>query len=562
MFHHVMIRMYLILVLLVFLLSTAHCDQLPDNDDAAMYGTQSVITVTNAYDTETNDPSDASASDTLLPENDETVSQQIGSVRTSSTLRTSSKPMSAFSDSAGYHSTDVTYPMTQNVANVDDRITRMYEWSEEIANLENSESITTPFPSTGPTLVDACDTDQVEVTINPMQINAFTNGTNCSLLITAPNTSTAVSVKLRMSGLNNVATYFYIEHLGNLPSNCPDQYLLVSVDHFLCGVVIGGNKFRFYFQNTETTLEISTLDMLDVPVLPCWYTDSPVFETKQCNATLYATKMEHKVEQFEFEYDLHSWPRTTLNVNLTRYLPKCVDLCVSCNHTLGYRERLSMCLDGKDSNAITKAELIIYQPAMKGLSFAYMGLHAIQPNTFLKLEDLEVLNLEHNSLLILPSTLCQNLPRLKVLILRYNMLTNLKSELLKGQCEQTLLRIDVNYNNLTYIANDLFNSTSNLRYLDISQNRLVHVSNVTFNTLTLLEHLSMSNNYISNLTIGVFDSLSMLVYLILSENNIASLAAGVFDSLAELRYLYWSDNNITSLPAGVFDSLGRWVVLP
>ena len=180
------------------------------------------------------------------------------------------------------------------MTNVDSRITRMYdEESEKITNLENSESITTPFPVTGPALVDVCDTDQIEVTINPMQINAFTNGTSCSVLVTAPNTSTAISVKLLKSGMNNVTTYFYIEHLGNLSSSCSDQYLLVSLDHFPCALVIGRNKFVFHFQNTEITLEISTLD---VPMLQCWDTDSPIFEPKHCNAIPYTTKMNHKVE--------------------------------------------------------------------------------------------------------------------------------------------------------------------------------------------------------------------------------------------------------------------------
>ena len=251
------------------------------------------------------------------------------------------------------------------------------------------------------------------------------------------------------------------------------------------------------------------------------------------------------------------WVRETLNVNLIEYVSECVDKCASCNHTLGYRKKLSVCLNGKYSNAMTRLELIVYQPAMKGLSFAYAGLHAIQPDAFIELEDLEVLNLEHNSLLTLPVTICQNLPHLKVLILGYNMLTNLTSELFKGQCDQNLLRIDLHNNKLTYIAHDLFNSTTKLRYINVRQNRLVHVSSGTFNTLTLLERLYMSSNYISIVTIGVFDSLGELWYLVLSDNNIASLPAGVFGSLGGLCYLGLSDNNIASLPAGVFDSLGR-----
>ena len=81
--------MYLILTLLVFLLSTAHCDQIP-NDDVS-YVTQNVITDTNAlikYDTETtSDPFYTPTSGILLSENDKTVSQPIGSARTSPAMR-------------------------------------------------------------------------------------------------------------------------------------------------------------------------------------------------------------------------------------------------------------------------------------------------------------------------------------------------------------------------------------------------------------------------------------------------------------------------------------------
>ena len=486
--------------------------------------------------------------------------------------RPSSQSLTTLSDNAEYDSTIVAYPMTQNVVNVDDRITKKYDLGlEQSEKLDNANSQIPFFPSTTPTVVDVCDTDQVEVTSNHVQVNAFSNGTRCSVLVTTPNTSTAISVKLLKSDMNNVFTYFYTEHLGILSSNCSDRFVLVPVDHFPCVVATGGNEFRFHFQNVKITVEIA---ILDLQILPCLNTGSPVFQSKQCNITSYATKMGQKVEQFEFTYEMNAWPWKKLNVNVSTYQSKCI--CDSCKHTLGNREWLSVCIDGKDN--VTRLELIVYQPGIKGLSFADTGLHKIQPNAFLGLEGLEVLILEHNSLSILPYMICQNLPQLKVIKFGYNMLTNLTSDFFKGQCDQNLLGIYLNNNKLTYLAQNLFNSTIRLKHLDLSQNKIIHISNETFNKLILIETLHLQGNYISDIPNGVFDSLELLRTLDLRQNHIASIPVGAFDSLGGLRYLglsdnrivslltielnslggLWtlelSDNNISSLPAGVFNS--------
>ena len=533
----------------MFLLSTVLCDKVPnghDDIDGVNFVTQNGMMGSNT-------PLPFSNSGGKSFESNQDDSKPTGLAFTSDLMvktRVQSQQSTILRDNTDDSSTEA-FPSTQNVAKVDDRITTKYDigLEKQHENLDNSDSQTTPFPFTSAILVEVCDTDQVEVTGNSVQVNAFTNGTSCNLLVTAPNTSIAISVKLLKSGLN--ATYFYIERLGNSSSNCSDRYILVSVDYFPCLLVIGGNKFKFHFLNTEIMFEIASLK---IQMLSCLDTESPVLESEQCNSTSYITKMEQKVEYFRFDY-YHNKIRKTLNVNTSIYLSKCI--CASCKHTLGYSEWLSTCIDGKYNNTRTRIALIVYQPDMKGLSFAYTGLHAIQPNAFFRLEYLEVLILEHNSLSTLPPTICQNLPQLKVMKCGYNVLMNLTSDLFKGQCEQHLLRIDLNNNRLTYVATDLFNSTSMLRHLYLSQNRLVHIFTGTFKRLTLLEEIDLSGNHMSNLTKGVFDSLGGLGYIYLSDNRIESLPAGVFDSLGELEILDLSGNQIVSLAAGVFDLLGE-----
>ena len=107
-------------------------------------------------------------------------------------------------------------------------------------------------------VVNACDTDQLEVTTNPVHINASTHETYCSFLVNAPN-STAISVSVLNSGINNVSTYFYIELLqSQIPKNSK-RIKLISLDNYTsCVTIIQGNQLRFYFQNTNITLKYAT----------------------------------------------------------------------------------------------------------------------------------------------------------------------------------------------------------------------------------------------------------------------------------------------------------------
>ena len=463
-------------------------------------------------------------------------------------IKTANKLSTFSSNIAGNDNTAITHPMTQTAIKVDDRIiTKFTANSDQTRTLENEHSRMTPptteFLSTTPIAVDACDTDQVEVTNSPVLVITFTNETNCSLLVTAPN-NTSISVKLLHSSLSDATTYFYVNKLGSLPEDCPDRYVLVSVDFAPCITMICGGQFKFYFQNTKITLEISTIN---VEVSAWSETQINALKSMQCESTSYRTKVKKKTETFKYSY---------IDVKVIHYLALCTCDCPeNCMCTLRYREWLSMCTDGMFSNP-AHLELLVYDLTMSGLSFANTEMDEIQQNALLGLETLEVLILEHNSLSILPATICQNLPQLKVLKLGYNLLSNLTSDLFKGQlCELMLLRIDLNNNKLTYFASDLFSSTSNLRHLDLSRNRLVQIFKDTFRTLRELRMLKLNGNYIFHLEVGVFDSQAKLVYLDLSDNAIALNQSGVFDSLRNLGTLDLSDNHISALPVGVFHFL-------
>ena len=492
-FHHVM-NYWCLTILFGILLSTAHGNRPPDNDDVDDV-TQNGITDTNVdveYDTQTN---------------------------------------------LFYAST--TRPTLQN----NDITSESKNTASDITSPATSFEPTTSIP------VDACDTEYLTVTSTPVHIIALKKS-KCSIHVTAPNNS-AIAVRLIQSNINSISTYFYIENVRNLPQNCSDRYMVVSVDHTPCTIIIGGSQFRFHFQTSDMLVELHTMD---IQISTCFVTQSTAMEDARCKLKLHTRQIKQNIVPYWDDYLHYGVYRTNL-FYVTRYSADCTCDC-PCTCTLGYREWLSTCNDGKDINT-TKADLIVYNKNMKRLSFADTGLNAIQENAFQGFYELEVLILEGNSLSILTPTICDNLPQLQVLDVSDNILTNLTSDMFKGQCEKQLLAIHLRKNKLTYYAHDVFSLTVNLKFLDLSENRLVHILKTTYNSSILLKEQSLGKNQTSNLTSGMLDSLGNLTYLDLSDNNIAALPTGVFDSLGNLVRLDLIDNNIAALPVGVFDTLGN-----
>ena len=549
---------------LVILSSTATCDRSSNIDDS-QYVTQNDITDVSEqslfYTQTTSDTlrSSHESGGNPVPNSKSFLASTnlpfTSSVSKTSTIRTSNSPSSSRNKK---ERKKVATPSDTQVA--DRRMTDILSVSKTNAvNQDNAWSnfpITTFFPTTL-SITNPCDTDQIVVSDRPVQLYADTNATNCSFLVTTEN-STAISVTLLKSDINNVYTYFYIKILENSTLVCPDQYLLVSSSssHTPCKVIIPGNQFRFYFQNTDMMLEIQTEN---VELSTCYDTQFTLMEYKRCNVTTYESKMQRSQERQTFQYGYYSLYRIEMDV--VQYHAMCMCDCPdTCMCTVGYREWLSKCLENTGINT-TKTDLIVYNPHIQGISFGKSGINMILKHAFLGLDALKVLILSHNILKILPPTVCQNLPQLQILKLDNNRLANLSSDIFKGQCERQLLLLDLSNNELTHISRDLFKAVSNLQTLDLKQNRLIQLFNDSFTTLTKLSILYLSDNNLSTLPQGVFASTGQLSTLDMSGNAITILPQGVFASLGELWTLDLSGNAITILPQGVFASLGGlWIL--
>ena len=460
--------------------------------------------------------------------------------KTNTIAETSNSP-SSLGKTVKFDSENVATPPD---AKIDDRIINSDSINSEIPLK------TTTFTSTTLSVANLCDTDQLVISDKPVQLHAYTEARKCSILVTSEN-SAAISVTLFKSDISNVYTYFYIERLESPTQMCPARYLLIG-NHTPCKVMIPGNQFRLHFQNTEMILEIRAENVQ----LSCNDTKVPQVEFERCNVTSYESEIQWSEESQSFQYGYWWWRTLHITVNVVRnhFVSSyhCPDTCIC---TLGYREWLSTCIDSKGSDA-TRAGLILYNPSAQGLSFANSCIHKIQQHTFLGLEDLKVLILSHNVLTILPPTVCQNLPLLKILKLDVNRLANITSDVFNGRCGKQLLMLNLSNNELTNLPHDLFKKTNKLRTLDLKQNRLIQLYNDSLASLVELEILYLNDNELPTLPAGVFASLYWLRTLDLSGNAIATLPHDVFASLDWLVTLDLSGNAISILPHDVFDLLG------
>ena len=485
---------------------------------------------------------------------------------------TSFNPSTAVVDKTKYDSTTITYPNVQTVANVGDKITTKYARSKQTTKVENSKNSTptaASFSPIPPIPVDACNTEHLTVTSTPVLVMAFTRDLseekNCSINVTAPN-NTAIVVRLIKSNFSDISTYFYTENVGTLPQNCTDPYVLVSVDHMPCAVIISGSQFRFNFQNSDMLIEVHAMD---VEISTCFDTQTLAMGQGQCKIKSYAGQIQPQMIYDQFYGRQIGW------LDVTRYSADCTCDC-QCMCTLGYREWLSICIDGKYSNT-TRADVIVYKPNMKRLSFRNTGMSAIQAGAFDSLGELLLLDLSDNSIPNLQAGVFDSLGNLTYLMLSdnniagipagvFDSLGNLSGLYLGGNniaavqagvldSLGNLTYLDLSSNNIPAIPAGVFDLLGNLVYLDLNANNIPALSAGVFDSLVNLNKLRLGDNNIAALQTGMFDSLGNLNGLYLGGNNIAVVQAGVFESLGNLTYLHLSDNNIAALPAGVFDTL-------
>ena len=254
--------MYLVL-LVVVLSSTGNCDPTSDHD-RRLTTQNDVITQTTIY------PSIWSVVNRKCSQNTQTMAKSTGEPPTPSQnvynkMKTLSTPSTSLKISTNTDSESQEYSMTKVTANVEERTTTLQPEITMTATV--------------------CDTDQLAATSNPVHINATAHETHCTLLVNAPNT-TAISVSVLDSEINNAFTYFYIELLESQILNNSTKIKLISLDNAPCVMLLQGNQFRFHLQNTKMKVRICNKE---VETSVCYGIEHRL---TQCKITPYESKIQ------------------------------------------------------------------------------------------------------------------------------------------------------------------------------------------------------------------------------------------------------------------------------
>ena len=165
---------------------------------------------------------------------------------------------------------------------------------------------------------------------------------------------------------------------------------------------------------------------------------------------------------------------------------------------------------------------------------------------------LEYLDLGFNSMSKLPDDLFCPLTNLKLLNLTRNRLSGFASLGLVDHstgnlCLQELQYLDLSFNQIRFLSETGVASLKNLRALYLNHNHINQVAELSLSALSKLNTIDLSHNHISTIPSRLFRDSSQLRHLFLQNNSIYQLPADLFKGLSKLFVLDLSFNLISSI---------------
>ncbi|XP_076759152.1 podocan [Xylocopa sonorina] len=153
---------------------------------------------------------------------------------------------------------------------------------------------------------------------------------------------------------------------------------------------------------------------------------------------------------------------------------------------------------------------------LTNLSLVNNKIYTIDDRAFKNMSSLRYLNLSHNSLEMIPTSI------------KYLNLT-----VLSLAC-----------NSITHLTSDSFSNLVYLRELSFSVNMIKEVHVNTFQDLSLLETLYLDDNRLTNLPAGWCNSMTKLRHLDLSGNKFVTLESVIYSSQLPIEELYFERNSL------------------
>ena len=174
---------------------------------------------------------------------------------------------------------------------------------------------------------------------------------------------------------------------------------------------------------------------------------------------------------------------------------------------------------------------------------------------------IEKLDISHNSMNQISENSFEGVLNLREINLSYNQLSSLPSNLFNNSLG--LEKVELQNNAIGIVNQSLFYGLTDLRFLNLSHNDISthHISKETFSSMASLIVLDLSFNRLTKLPDDVFASLTSLTTLHLQNNNIHKIDGNAFANQVQLKGVDLSQNKLTSLSTSAFASLGNLVTL-
>ncbi|XP_042913314.2 leucine-rich repeat transmembrane neuronal protein 4-like [Parasteatoda tepidariorum] len=168
-------------------------------------------------------------------------------------------------------------------------------------------------------------------------------------------------------------------------------------------------------------------------------------------------------------------------------------------------------------------------------------LSSLDNKTFDPCPSLQLVKLDKNNLITVDG-LFQN-PSLMSINLSFNALSTIPENLFNNL--ENLMVINLEGNFIRSIGN-CFAQNYRLEYINLSNNMIKSCNN-TFHSLQSLKTIDLRDNSLSSITRNHFSSLPLLEELIISQNNISQIDSEAFSQLEGLKKIDLSRNRLTTL---------------
>lgn len=196
--------------------------------------------------------------------------------------------------------------------------------------------------------------------------------------------------------------------------------------------------------------------------------------------------------------------------------------------------------------------------ALRSLTALHLQENAISSladRAFVGLTELKVLNLSSNCLVALPPELFQSSRELHRIYLQNNSLSVLAPGLLEGLDQLQVLDLSKNELSSRWVNRDTFSGLVRLIVLNLANNALTRIDVNLFHDLYSLQILNLEHNNIDFIAEHAFSELKNLHALTLSHNNLARVEAFHLSGLYVLHQLLLDSNRIEYIHPRAFENV-------